>query len=260
MPNEWLLAGLHQLGVKPGDVVLVHSSMRGLGYIDGGPNAVVDALLEAVGSDGTVLFPTLTGRATDGPEYPPAIELSSTRCAAFVGIVPETARTRADAIRSVHPTHSVVAIGANREEWTSGHQNGHSPCDEASPYFRLMEQGGKILLLGGVTHDSNTSLHCIEELAAVPYHLQHDVTNGTVRLSGGDIVIVPNQLHLWQNRYSHLDLLRDFNVVAEPLTQAGYQRSVIIGKTESTLIDAHGIREVLLPILAENPLFLLNQS
>ncbi len=257
MPNEWLTNGLRDLGLTDGDVVLVHSSMKGLGHIEGGPNAVIDALLHAVGPGGTVLFPTLTGTMADLPENPPKIDLATTPC--WTGLIPETARQRSDAVRSIHPTHSVVALGANREQWTTGHELGHSPCDEASPYFRLMEQGGKILLLGGVDHDSNTSLHCIEELAAVPYHLQAGVTEGTVRLPNGEVVVVRNRLHLWQNRYSQFDLLRNFNVVSGPLSAAGYQGSAMIGQSESTLIEANGMRETLLPILAENPLFLLER-
>lgn len=257
MPNSWLTISLRDLGLATGDVVLVHSSMRGLGHIDGGPNAVIDALLHAVGPTGTVLFPTLTGTMSNLPENPPKINLASTPC--WTGLIPETARQHPNAVRSIHPTHSIVALGANQQQWTSGHELGHSPCDQASPYFRLMEQGGKILLLGGVDHDSNTSLHCIEEIAAVPYHLQDDVTNGSVRMPSGETVTVSNQLHLWQNRYSHLNLLRNFNVVSDPLIAAGYQASATIGETDSTLIDARGMREVLLRMLAKDPLFLLER-
>ena len=257
MSHNWLAAGLRDLGLIAGDVVLVHSSMKGLGYVEGGSEAVIDALLEVVGGEGTVLFPTLTGSKYDGPDHPPSIDLTTTACAPWVGVVPETARRRADAVRSVHPTHSVVALGANREMWTHGHEQGASPCDAASPYFRLMEHGGKILLLGGVTHDSNTSLHCIEEIAGVPYHLQPDFTDGVVALPDGRDVIVPNRLHLWQDRYSELDLLRDFTIVGDQLAVAGAQRDHKIGASISTLIDAGAMRDVLLPILQRNPLFLL---
>lgn len=255
MTNTWLTTGLHDLGISAGDVILVHSSMKGLGHVEGGPDAVVDALLESVGDAGTVLFPTLTGTKHDGPQHPPRIDLASTPC--WTGLIPETARQRSGAVRSVHPTHSVVALGANCEEWTAGHEHGQSPCDQASPYHRLMEHGGKILLLGGVTHDSNTSLHCIEEIAEVPYHLQGEVTDGVVRLPSGEQVIVRNHLHLWQNRYSHLNLLRDFTVVSNPLIGAGVQRTHRIGKTDSTLLDARAMRDELIPLLQGDPLFLL---
>ena len=258
MPHDWLTTELRTLGLAVGDVVLVHSSMKGLGYVDGGPQAVIAALLEAVGEEGTVLFPTLTGSKHDGPDQPPVIDLATTPC--WTGLIPETARQHPDAIRSIHPTHSVAAIGTNREGWTQGHELGASPCDQASPYFRLMEHRGKILLLGGVTHDSNTSLHCIEEIADVPYHLQPAFTDGCVTLPDGRDVIVRNRLHLWQDRYSEFNLLRDFTVVGEPLTAAGAQRTHPIGQTDSTLIDAGAMRDVLMPILHRDPLFLLAQE
>lgn len=258
--HHWLTTALSELGLAEGDVVLVHSSLSGLGWIEGGPAAVIDALLAAVGESGTVMFPTLTGAKTNDPEHPPTIELATTPAQDWVGIIPETARQRPDARRSIHPTHSVVALGANREVWTQGHELGDSPCDEASPYYRLMDRGGKILLLGGVTHESNTSLHCIEEIAGVPYHLQEQRANGVVVMPSGEEVIVRNHLHLWRNRYSHRNLVRDFSTVAEPLTRGGIQQQRSIGDSVTTLIDAAGMREVLLPILARDPLALLTQN
>ena len=258
MPNEWFTTGLRDLGLTDGDAVLVHSSMNGLGHIDGGPNAVIDALLHVVGSSGTVLFPTLTGTMSDLPENPPRIDLTTTPC--WTGLIPETARQRPDAVRSIHPTHSVVALGAYQQQWTAGHELSKSPCDEMSPYYGLMELGGKILLLGGVDHDSNTSLHCLEELAGVPYHLQDEVTNGTVRMPNGEVITVPNRLHLWRNRYSEQNLLRDFNIISESMTAAGYQRATTIGKSTSTLINAAGMRNLVLTILKANPLFLLDDA
>lgn len=258
MPNDWLMRGLREIGIAPGDVVLVHSSMKGLGYVDGGAEAVIDALLLAVGDDGTVLFPTLTGSKADGPDAPPAIDLLHTPC--WTGLIPETARRRSVARRSLHPTHSVVALGANTEQWAAGHEHGQSPCDGASPYAHLMQRGGKILLLGGVDHNSNTSMHCIEELARSPYHLQDEMTPGTVKMPNGETITVTNRLHRWQNRYSQLNLERDFNRAAKPLIAEGVQRMVRIGNTESTLIDARGMREVLIPLLERDPLFLLDPA
>lgn len=260
MPNTWLRESIARLGLSAGDVVLVHTSMKGLGHIHGGPDAVIDALLSIVGENGTVLFPTLTGSGDNGPVCPPGINLSSTPCANWVGVLPEVARQRPGAVRSIHPTHSVVALGANQQKWTSGHQHGRSPSDQHSPYFRLMNEGGKILLLGGVTHDSNTSLHCIEEIAGVPYHLQEQKTDGVVSLADGSDVVVSNHLHLWRNRYHHLGWSRDFTVVAELLLAAGAQTSVFIGNSMSTLVDAAAMREVLLPLIEQDPLYLMTRG
>lgn len=260
MTPETLTSELRELGVSPGDAVLVHSSLSGLGWVDGGATAAVGALLAAVGEEGTVMFPTLTGNRTNGPKDPPVIDLATTPGWLWLGIMPAAARQRPDAIRSIHPTHSIVAIGANQAFWTQGHEQSASPCDETSPFFRLMEQGAKILLLGGVTHESNTSLHCIEEIATVPYHLQDEFTDGVVILPNGEAKIVRNRLHLWRNRYSHFNLARNFDVVSGPLVETGAQQSRHIGPTVSLLINAGKMRETLLPILKQDPLYLLEES
>lgn len=247
--RERLVRGLRSLGLQGGDVVLVHSSLGGLGWVEDGAETVIDALIEAVGPSGTVLFPTLTGTENDGPAQPPVIELATTPC--WTGTIPETARRRPEALRSVHPTHSVSAIGAQEDAYTTGHEASQTPCDRHSPYVRLMEEGGKILLLGGVTHESNTSLHALEEMADVPYHLQDEETDGVVILPDGQRVVVRNRLHLWRWE-------RDFSQVGPYLEQAGASVSGPVGQSTSTLVSASGLRDVVLPLLKDDPLFLLS--
>jgi aminoglycoside 3-N-acetyltransferase len=240
---------LRELGLREGDAVLVHSSLSGLGWVEGGADAVIGALVDAVGERGTVLFPTLTGSEQDGPDHPPEIGLESTPC--WTGAIPEAARRRPDAIRSVHPTHSVTAIGARAEKLTSGHENSSTPCDRHSPYVRLVEEGGKILLLGGVTHESNTTLHALEEMAGVPYHLQDEETGGIVHLSGGAEVVVRNRLHLWGWE-------RDFQKVGPILRDAGVERHGRVGASTAVLVSANGLRDTILPLMQGDPLFLLS--
>lgn len=253
--RDRLARDLRELGLGDGDVVLVHSSLSGLGWVEGGAGTVIDALLSAVGEGGTVLFPTLTGSAKDGPEAPPHIDLRDTPC--WTGAIPEASRHHSGAIRSIHPTHSVTAIGARAEELTRGHEQSASPCDTHSPYVRLMEDGGKILLLGGVTHQSNTSLHALEELARVPYHLQDAETDGIVILPDGRRVTVRNRLHLWQNRRRPEGWGRAFTRVSEPLVDSGNEVHGQVGASRATLISAAGMRDVVLPLLQRDPLHLL---
>lgn len=249
--RERLAGELRALGLDDGDAVLVHSSLSGLGWVEGGAGTVVDALLDAVGPSGTVLFPTLTGTELDGPDHPPVIELSATPC--WTGTIPEAARRRPNAIRSVHPTHSVSAIGARATHLTSGHEDSRTPCDAHSPYVRLMEDGSKIFLLGGVTHESNTSLHALEEMAAVPYHLQDGETDGVVVLPDGQRVVVRNRLHLWR-------WARDFPKIGPYLERAGASVSGPVGASTSTLVWSSGLRDVILPLMLDDPLFLLAPS
>lgn len=252
-----LASDLRQLGLTAGDVVLVHSSLSGLGYVDGGADAVIDALLAAVGPSGTVLFPTLTGSGDDGPNAPPVMDVLSTPC--WTGRIPETARSRAGARRSLHPTHSVTAVGAKAEPYATGHEASASPCDEHSPYYRLISEGGYILLLGGVTQESNTTLHCLEELAAVPYHLQPEETDGIVIDLDGKPRIVRNRLHVWRNSRFPQGHERDFLKVNEPLTSAGAIRCGHVGQSTAQLISARSLADVILPILERDPMFLLSE-
>jgi aminoglycoside 3-N-acetyltransferase len=239
---------LRRLGLDIGHTVLVHSSLRGLGRVTGGANTVLDALLAVVGSSGTVVFPTLTGTEMDGPDCPPVVDVRVTPC--WTGRIPETARQWPGARRSLHPTHSVTALGADAASYASGHETGESPCDVRSPYHRLIRDNGWILLLGNVTQESNTTLHCLEELAGVPYHLQPVPTDGVVIDTAGERHVVRNRLHLWGWE-------RDFFKVDGPLMSQGAMRSGAVGMSTSRLIAAGPLAGVVLPRLQVDPLYLL---
>lgn len=239
---------LRTLGLRLGDDVLVHSSLRGLGHVEGGASSVVDALLDAVGPGGTVLFPTITAAAEHGPAHPPRVVLAATP--GWTGAIPEAARVRPDSVRSVHPTHSVVALGARARELTDGHASSVTPCDASSPYGRLADRGGRVLLLGGVTHSSSTSLHGVEERAGVPHHLQDEPTDGVVVLPDGTEVVVRGRLHQW-------GWDRDFERVADPLRAAGVQLDGRVGAGAATLVEARGYVDVLVPLLLTDPTYLL---
>ncbi|MCD6289200.1 MAG: AAC(3) family N-acetyltransferase [Anaerolineae bacterium] len=243
---------LRALGLKPGDDVLVHSSLSSLGWVEGGAETVIDALLAAVSPGGTVLMPALTGSPDDGPENPPRVDVRSTPCAEWIGRIPETFRRRPEVIRSLHPTHSVTAIGARARWYTTGHELCDTPCGPGSPYVRLMDHGGYILLLG-CTQESNTSLHAIEELAGVPYRLQRRETEAIVVDESGREIVVRGRLSWWgwKRRFSRVD---------EPLRQAGAMREGKVGKAHARLISASGLRDVVLPLLSADPFYLLTEE
>ncbi len=248
--QDKILHDLRGLGIKPGSSVLVHSSLSSIGNVAGGAESVIAALLDAVGPGGTVLFPTLTGAESDGPQHPPHMDVVRSPC--WTGRIPETARLRPDAMRSLHPTHSVAAIGAMKEEFTTGHETGVSPCDEQSPYYRLIRAGGLILLLG-VDQECNTTLHCCEEVAAVPYHLQAETTEGIVTDQIGARHIVTNQLHEWRWE-------RDFSQVDQWLAGIGALRIGKIGQATARLISAPRMADQVLMRLRSDPLSLLSDA
>ncbi|MDH6625425.1 aminoglycoside 3-N-acetyltransferase [Streptomyces sp. LBL] len=160
--RDTLVGRLRDLGVRPGDILLVHSSLSSLGWVCGGAVAVVQGLLGALGPKGTLVVPTQSGDLSDPalwsrppvpeqwwgtiratmPAYDPLVTP-----ALGVGVVPETVRTWPGALRSAHPQTSFAAVGPRAAEIVEGHA---SDCrlGERSPLARLEALGARVLLLG----------------------------------------------------------------------------------------------------------------
>jgi aminoglycoside 3-N-acetyltransferase len=179
--RDSVAADLRALGLRGGDVVLVHTAMSRLGWVCGGTVAVVQALLDVLGDSGTLVVPTQTGDNTDPatwarppvpeswwqpirehtPAYDPAV--TPTR---GMGRVPEAVRTWPGALRSGHPTTSFAALGARAAEIVAVHDL-ESQCGERSPVAALERLDARILLLGA-TYGSATAFHLAEYRVADP--------------------------------------------------------------------------------------------
>jgi aminoglycoside 3-N-acetyltransferase len=170
-----LAADLRLLGLRPGMVMIAHSSLSSLGWVCGGSVAVVQALMDVVTESGTLVMPTHSGDYSDpaqwqSPPVPvswvqpirenmPAFE-SRTVPSRGVGRIPETFRTWPGVLRSSHPTVSFAAWGADASFIAGEHSLAYS-LGEDSPLARIYELDGQVLLLG-VGHVSNTSFHLAE--------------------------------------------------------------------------------------------------
>jgi aminoglycoside 3-N-acetyltransferase len=241
--------GLRGLGVRAGDVLLVHSSLKRFGHVEGGVEAVIDALLDAVSPGGTVMVPTLTGTASHGPADPPVLDVVNSPC--WTGLIPETFRKRPGAVRSWHPTHSVAAIGPRADDLLRDHFTCGSPCGPDSPYLRLAELGGKVVFLG-VTLDCCTLLHGVEELADCRYHMQAVPSPGAVIDADGAAHHGSFRLHQWGTP-------RRFTIVEPLLLAEGLLRLGRIGNANVRVLDAHGLVDRVGAILREQPRYLVNE-
>ena len=240
-----IVLGLRRLGMGPGDRVLVHSSLSSFGYVEGGAPTVIDALLNAVGPEGTVLVPTLTGDEALSPANPPRFDPRSSSC--WTGRIPETFRMRPDAIRSLHPTHSVAAIGRDAESLTREHIHSITPCDERSPYGKLAELSNSYVLLLGVSYQSLTLLHHVEEIAGADYHMQGELVRAELIMEGA-----PVYRHYFLHRYG---TPRNFGVLEPLLEERGLQTVTIVGQARLRLISAPGLVDAALRCLHANPRF-----
>ena len=166
-------------GLRAGQTVLVHSSMSKIGWIAGGAQAVILALLRVLGDDGTLMMPTHTSDNTDPanwsrPPVPdtwvpiirahrPAYDPATTPTRGM-GAIPELFRTWPGTLRSDHPIGSFAARGPNAVKLTRNHQL-LDMFGDSSPLATLYELDGDVLLLG-VDHGNNTSLHLAENRAS----------------------------------------------------------------------------------------------
>jgi aminoglycoside 3-N-acetyltransferase len=157
------LAMLRRLGVKSGDVLLVHSAFDRFEGFTGKATEVIHALQEAVGPGGTILMPTLPfgGMAVDYVSKGRVFDVL--RTPSSMGLLTELFRRSAGVVRSVHPTHPVAAWGAVARAIVAGHHLAQTPCGVGTPFARLLDYKGKILFLGtGI--EAMTFFHTIEEI------------------------------------------------------------------------------------------------
>ena len=158
---------LRELGVHSGDVLLVHTSYRAVRPVAGGPSGLIDALQFAVGREGTIVMPSWG----DDDETP--FDPATTPVAPDLGVTAETFRQRPGVRRSAH-NFAFAAAGPHAAAVVADPLP-IPPHRAASPVGRVYDLDGKVLLLG-VGHDSNTTLHLAEVLAGVPYGLRKHIT------------------------------------------------------------------------------------
>jgi aminoglycoside 3-N-acetyltransferase len=221
-----ILKGLYSLGIKPGFKILVHSSLSSFGHVEGGADSVIDALIESVSPGGTILVPTFTGSERLSRNFPPVFHPNESSC--WTGTIPETFRKRPNAIRSVHPTHSVAAIGSDAEKLTNQHIESITPCDRVSPFGKLASLEDSFVLLIGVSHESSTMFHHIEEIAGCSYHIQKGFAKSTLILEFGK-----KKRHYMLHRYG---TPRNFSVMEPVFVEREIQKKTEIGKSEVRIV------------------------
>ncbi|MGQ9651255.1 MAG: AAC(3) family N-acetyltransferase [Phycisphaerae bacterium] len=143
-----LTAALCGLGIRPGQTMTVHSSFGGMRYFKGTAFDALQAILDVVGPEGTVVMPTFSfdGRSYDYLASGPSFDLR--RTPAQTGLICELMRRRKDAIRSLNPTHSVVAVGPLAQTIVSDHENSRTPFDMHSPWRYLLELNAWMVFVG----------------------------------------------------------------------------------------------------------------
>lgn len=235
-----------EVGLKKGQAVMAHTSLSRLGYVCGGAQAVIEALLDGVGDEGTVMMPTQSWKNLDPfsgvygqepkewwpiireniPAYDKRITPTNT-----MGAVAEMFRQWPGVLRSDHPARSVAAWGKSARYLTENH--GLSDIfGDSSPIGRLYELDGYVLLIG-VGYDKNTSLHLADVRAEYPG--KHTVREGSAVQAGGQRV--------WKTYETLAVDGEDFPAIGETFERTGQVRHAALGNgvlsmmRQRTLVD-----------------------
>ena len=161
------------------------------------------------------------------PDNPPIFDPVNTPC--WTGQIPETFRKRPDAVRSMHPTHSVAAIGADAHLMTQDHWFSVTPCDEYSSYGKLARQSDGYILLIGVDHQSSTMFHHVEEVVGVDYHIQAGFAKAKLVIDGQ-----ATYRHYMLHRYG---TPRNFNLMQAIFIERAIQKTFQIGASTLRLVN-----------------------
>lgn len=238
--KEQIVFSLGLGGIEKGDVVLMHSALSSIGYVEGGAETVIDAVLEAVGEEGTFAVSTM---AFNHP-YDPENDKST------VGIISEKHRLRKNSIRSLRPVHCINAIGAKAEELTRDHDKCETNCGVGSPYLKLRDMGGKIMLLG-VDMNRNTTLHAIEDIMDSVYLESR-------------VVPAPKYVKDYEGKTMEMNKFcpghRDFLSFTPVLRREGALTEVRVGNALAKIIDVKKMYELGEKMLSENPLFFMCEN
>lgn len=234
-----LTADLRSLGVRQGDVLVVHTSLSNMGFVVGGARAVVDALVAAVGAEGTVTMPAHSGEWSEpshwqNPPVPddwwqvirdhqPAFDPYTTPLREMGGVA-DALLMRRSTLRSEHPRCSHMALGPHAEYIVSPH-----PIDDAfgerSPLARLHAVGALVLLLG-VGHSNNTSLHLAESRASWP---------GKATEAQGSAVTVDGR-RVWSEYHDLSFDTDDFDAVGTAFEATGAVHLGTVGQAHARLM------------------------
>jgi aminoglycoside 3-N-acetyltransferase len=223
MDKNEIVAGLRKMGLKAGDLVLLHSSLASLGQVEGGAQTVVDAFLDVLGESGTLVVPTF----------------------GELGIITDVVKNHPKAVQSIHPKAGVAAIGRKAAEICQDHWKAETAHAEGTPYVRIAQLGGYVCLMG-VDQDRSTTLHTVEELLRLPYLKTTKKT--TFKTEEGEVT---KEWKLFPGPH------RDFIGLDRLFRGSGKMKTGRVGNSEVRLMKSQELIDVAVAAGLENKAFVL---
>jgi len=241
--KEQLRTELKKIGIRKDDVVLVHSALSKIGFVKNGPKDLVDALLESVGDNGHILMPNSPNNQLQ-LDYIQNLEVFDVKqSVSKLGAVTEYFRCLPEAKRSWHPTEPVSCIGPDADYFVSEHFGELTPYTDKSPFYRVAQRNGKILMIGVTLDNAGTNLHCLEDaVESFKFPIYHEEVFDVLLLDEhGDMHTVKTKVHnpVWSAKRKCDELIPMF-------IEKGVLTEGKIGEAKTLLFDAHLMLQVMI--------------
>ena len=226
---EKLVEGFRDLGVEEGDTLLVHSSYKSLGAVDGGPQIVINALESVLGEDGTLVMPTFNFDFNKGTPWD--VRLTPSK----MGVLTELVRNNPRAKRVFHPFYSFAILGKHAE--MLGSLRYKSSYERNSVFGKLRDLDGKIMVIGLSYTNSMTFFHHIEQMEGVDYRFLKQFTgevtdwDGTTKVDTFEMLV----------RDIDKGVITEVNPMGELMEKEGIIKVGKIGEADVRLMKANDV-------------------
>ncbi|MGI5958035.1 MAG: AAC(3) family N-acetyltransferase [Massiliimalia sp.] len=250
--KENLWQNLVDLGLKRDDTVMIHSSIKAIGPVEGGVDTVLDVLMEYFGETGLLLMPTHTWQWMEHP-----LDLfDPDEMPSCVGFLTEQFRKRPGVLRSLHPTHSIGAYGPRAAEYIQGEETIQTPCGAGGCWAKLSDWNAKVIFLGCPVA-KNTFLHGVEEKKDVPNRLTAQPVEFRMKMPDGTIKTCKVKRHYCSE---YPDISKFYGKVMPAFLKKGIAEQGKFGDAVTVVADAKGMEQLTLEFLDRNiDLFLGDQ-
>ena len=248
-----LTEDLKNLGIKHDDNVLIHSSMKSIGEVEGGADTVLDVFIEYLSENGNIALPSHTWRqiSLDGdlvifdPEKEPSC----------VGLLTEMFRKRKGVLRSLHPTHSIAIIGKDKDYFVKDEHLIDTPCGRKGCWGKLYDMDFKIFFLGCGTK-CNTYIHGIEEWLDIPDRLTDEYQQLKIVMPDGSIFDRPMRRHF---NSRDIDPSHNYDKIQPYMEEKGLAVKSKFGDADCVVEKARDIYDVTADLLRQDMNFFVGE-
>lgn len=217
--------------------------MKAIGPVEGGADTVLDSFIEHM-KYGLLLFPTHSWGEDNLPDdvYDPIKE------PACVGLLPNLFLKRTGVIRSMHPTHSVAAIGARAQSYVLHDSDVHTPCPRHGCFGRLYDENAQLLFLGA-SLKTNTFIHSLEEWLNIPNRINPQSRQIKLLLEDGSI----RKIDFYGHSFVNGDVSQNYDKLLTPMLRMGIAKEARIGDALSYVVEVKPMADWVMGLLRENP-------